>query len=61
MKLEASELSEKVEGLEEIESYDAFSEIEVNVSGISPNGTLSIDSSRAEVPLNYSADKNNRN
>lgn len=57
LKLEASELSEKVEGLEEIESYDAFSEIEVNVSGISPNGTLSIDSSRAEVPLNYSADK----
>ena len=37
LKLEASELSEKVEGLEEIESYDAFSEIEVNVSGISPN------------------------
>ena len=49
----------KVEGLEKVESFDPFEGLEVNFSGIAPNGTAELDTSNASWAdsLSFELDK----
>lgn len=57
VKLKHSDVTVKIEGLEDITSYDAFSGLKVSYESLAPYGTVSLDSSNCEIPnLIYSAE-----
>lgn len=57
-KVKYSEVKEKVSTLEELAQYDPFEDLVVTFDGISPNGTVKIDSSNVKYYyINFEADR----
>lgn len=58
-KLEGGEKKITVSGLDEVETFDPFENVTVNFSGMSPNGSASINESgsSADIDLSYTLDK----
>lgn len=58
-KLAGGEKKITVSGLDEIEAFDPFENVAVNFSGMSPNGTASVNTSDSniDISLNYTLDK----
>lgn len=58
-KLKGGEKKITVKGLDEVEEFDPFENVTVNFSGMSPNGTVSVDTSSAKsgINLTYTFDK----
>lgn len=59
-KLSGGEKKITVSGLDEVEAFDPFENVTVNFSGMSPNGTASVNTSdsNVDIRLNYTLDKN---
>lgn len=49
VKLKHSDITITVDGLEEVQSYDAFAKLKVRYEGIAPTGTIELDSSGCEI------------
>lgn len=58
-KLKGGEKKITVSGLDEVEEFDPFENATVNFSGMSPNGSASVDtsSSKSDIKLTYTLDK----
>lgn len=58
-KLSGGEKKITVSGLDEVESFDPFENIAVNFSGMSPNGSASVNTSdsKSDIKLIYTLDK----
>lgn len=58
-KLAGGEKKITVSGLDEVEAFDPFENVAVNFSGMSPNGSASVNTSdsNVDIRLNYTLDK----